>query len=119
MKSSTFWDTSLCSPLKVNRRFGGICHLHLHSQRISQTRNQHEVGSKETPRTLNGLHGVMSQKISLLNHRCENLKSYIFQTYFHMLICFKENKFGFLNYETFGRANLMGYIALRYSIAVY
>jgi hypothetical protein len=30
MKSSIFWDITLCSPLKVSRRFGGICHLRLH-----------------------------------------------------------------------------------------
>jgi hypothetical protein len=28
MKSSTFLDITPCSPLKVNRRFGGICYLH-------------------------------------------------------------------------------------------
>jgi hypothetical protein len=27
-KSSVFWDMTLCSPLKVNRRFGETCHLH-------------------------------------------------------------------------------------------
>jgi hypothetical protein len=40
--SSIFWDTNLCSPLKVNRRFGGTCRLHLQCQRISQARNQLE-----------------------------------------------------------------------------
>jgi hypothetical protein len=29
MKSSVFWDITRCSPLKVNVRFGGTCHLHL------------------------------------------------------------------------------------------
>jgi hypothetical protein len=28
MKSSIFWDITPCSLLKVNRRFGGIYHLH-------------------------------------------------------------------------------------------
>jgi hypothetical protein len=42
MKSTIFWDIMPCSPLKVNRRFGGIYHLHLQDQRISRARNQHE-----------------------------------------------------------------------------
>jgi hypothetical protein len=29
MKSTIFWDITPCSPLKVNRRFGGTCRLHL------------------------------------------------------------------------------------------
>jgi hypothetical protein len=28
MKSTIFWDITPCSPLKVNRRFGGIHRLH-------------------------------------------------------------------------------------------
>jgi hypothetical protein len=50
------------SPLKINRRFGGT--------RISQARNQHEVDRRlrkhAPPKRLlavNGLHGVISQKI--------------------------------------------------------
>jgi hypothetical protein len=40
MKSSVFWDITQCSPLKVHRRFGGTCHLHLQGQIISQARYQ-------------------------------------------------------------------------------
>jgi hypothetical protein len=29
MKKSAFWDITLCSPLKVNGRFGGTVRLHL------------------------------------------------------------------------------------------
>jgi hypothetical protein len=29
MKNSVFWDVTLCSPLKVNQRFGGIYRLYL------------------------------------------------------------------------------------------
>jgi hypothetical protein len=29
MKSSIFWDITSCSPVKVNRRFGGTYRLHL------------------------------------------------------------------------------------------
>jgi hypothetical protein len=36
MKSSIFWDITLCIPLKFNTRFGGICLLHLQDRRISQ-----------------------------------------------------------------------------------
>jgi hypothetical protein len=30
MKGTIFWDITPCSPLKVNRRFGGTYLLHLH-----------------------------------------------------------------------------------------
>jgi hypothetical protein len=46
-KSSIFWDITSCSPLKVNRRFGKSCRLHLQGRRIRQARNQREAGSKE------------------------------------------------------------------------
>jgi hypothetical protein len=36
-----------CSQLKVNRRFGGTCRLHVQSLRISQARSQDGVGSKQ------------------------------------------------------------------------
>jgi hypothetical protein len=42
MESSILWDIKPCSPLKVHRRFGGMCHLHFHGHRISQARNQRE-----------------------------------------------------------------------------
>jgi hypothetical protein len=38
MKSTIFWDITPCSPLKVNRRFGGTHRLHLQSRRISRAR---------------------------------------------------------------------------------
>jgi hypothetical protein len=31
MSSYIFWNTSPCSPLKINRRFGGTCRPHLQS----------------------------------------------------------------------------------------
>jgi hypothetical protein len=40
----TFWDITPCSLLKVNRRFGGTCHLHFHGGKTSQSRNQREIG---------------------------------------------------------------------------
>jgi hypothetical protein len=48
MKSIIFWDISPCSPLSVNRRFGGTYRLHL---RLA----------------LNRLHGVISQKMIIFN----------------------------------------------------
>jgi hypothetical protein len=27
MKNSAFWDITLCSLLKINRRYGGMCHF--------------------------------------------------------------------------------------------
>jgi hypothetical protein len=35
-----FWYITSCGRLKVNRRFGGTCHLHLQGWRISLARNQ-------------------------------------------------------------------------------
>jgi hypothetical protein len=34
MKSTIFWDIARCSPLSVNRSFGGTYHLHLQGQKI-------------------------------------------------------------------------------------
>jgi hypothetical protein len=33
-----------CSPIKVNRRFGGIYRLHLQDWRVRKSRNKHEAG---------------------------------------------------------------------------
>jgi hypothetical protein len=42
INNSIFWDTKLCSPLKVKRHFGGTCRLHLHTW-TSQARNQNSA----------------------------------------------------------------------------
>jgi hypothetical protein len=42
MKGSTFWDITLCSLLKVNRRFGGTCHFYFLGGSI-QSGNEHEA----------------------------------------------------------------------------
>jgi hypothetical protein len=47
MKGSAFWDITLCSPLKTNRRIGGTCCLQLLDRGVSQSRNQHETGSNQ------------------------------------------------------------------------
>jgi hypothetical protein len=44
MKSSVFWDVTMCNPSKVNLYFGRTCRLHFQRQRISQIRNSHEAG---------------------------------------------------------------------------
>jgi hypothetical protein len=48
MKYSVFWDTMACSPVKVNRRFGGACCLHPQGWRLNEARHQHEAGSKQS-----------------------------------------------------------------------
>jgi hypothetical protein len=48
MKSSGLFDITPSGTLLVNRRFEGTYHLHLQGRRISQARNQHEAGSKQS-----------------------------------------------------------------------
>jgi hypothetical protein len=47
MKNSILWDIMPCSPLKVNRRFGGTYYLHFHGRKGNQVINQYEVGGKQ------------------------------------------------------------------------
>jgi hypothetical protein len=84
--TTVVWYITLCSPLKVNRRFGGTYRLHLHGLRISRARKQRSVcnlsrsflawlilgpwrlwryANPKRRLTFNGLHGVMSQEIVL------------------------------------------------------
>jgi hypothetical protein len=42
IKSIIFWSITPCSPLKVNRHFGGTYRLHLQGRRIRQARYQRE-----------------------------------------------------------------------------
>lgn len=46
LQSSVFYYVMPCSPLKINQLFRRMCCLHLQCQKISQTRKQHEAGSK-------------------------------------------------------------------------
>jgi hypothetical protein len=98
MKSTIFWDITPCSPLKVNRRFGGMYRLHLQGRRISRGRNQHallvtcfhadfllslffdpEDGGDMFPWNVGWLSTDYMANIpeddTLHNHCCENLKS--------------------------------------------
>jgi hypothetical protein len=45
MKTPIVWNITPCSPLKANRRFGEICHLHI---KINKARNKHAAGSKQS-----------------------------------------------------------------------
>jgi hypothetical protein len=102
-KSTIFWDITPGSPLKVDWRFGGTCHLHLQGE-ISQATNKcdnRESASKlylalliqiqrwhvppKHQLTFNGLPSVISQKIvTLHNQCCENLISYKVCLFFDM-----------------------------------
>jgi hypothetical protein len=78
---SIFWDITPCGPLKVNRRFGGICRLHLQGRRISQAKTSVKQVARRAlilvpwrwkrnvplkcRLTFNGLHGVITQKIEI------------------------------------------------------
>jgi hypothetical protein len=104
MKSIIFWDMTPCSPLSFNRRFGGTYCLHLQGRRwhsacqllarwfaepISSTLKKEAICSSETSvETQRTTRRHISEGDTLHNHRCENLKSYIFilcfDTKFHM-----------------------------------
>jgi hypothetical protein len=60
LKSINFWDITPCSPLSVNRRFGGTFRLHIQGRRNKFSK---KPASKQVA-------------CHLHNHRCENLKSY-------------------------------------------
>jgi hypothetical protein len=90
LKSSIFWDITLCSPLEVVRRFGEICHLSIQSRRMSRARNQREIrwqakkqedggdSSSETSIVFQRtIRRYIPEDRTLHNHRCENLKSSI------------------------------------------
>jgi hypothetical protein len=87
--SSIFWDLTPCSPLKVNRRFGGTFRFHVQGRRISQVRNQREAGSKHSSALKKKICSsetsvdfqqttrfYISDDRTLHNHRRENLKFY-------------------------------------------
>jgi hypothetical protein len=48
MKSFVFWDLMTYNPLKVNQHFGRTCLFHRQGPRITQARNEHEAGSKQS-----------------------------------------------------------------------
>jgi hypothetical protein len=76
-KSPIVRDIMPCSPLKVNRRLGGTCRLHLQGWSICQARNQHEAGSKRWLSTLvdfqQNSRCYIPEDRTLHNHSCENV----------------------------------------------
>jgi hypothetical protein len=92
LKSTIFWYITPCSPFRVNRRFVGTYHLHLHGRKINKQQTSVKAGSKQSPGYLK-MEAICSTETSvdiqrttrryipedstLYNHRCENLKSYI------------------------------------------
>jgi hypothetical protein len=74
---SIFWDMTPCSPLSFNRRFGGAYRLHVQGKKNSKPASKlvcwtyyfdPEDGGDVPPKLrlkLNGLHGVISQKMIL------------------------------------------------------
>jgi hypothetical protein len=54
MNSSILWNMTVRSPLRIDRRFGGTCRLHLQGRRISQERNQ--VASRALSKDYTVLH---------------------------------------------------------------
>jgi hypothetical protein len=104
LKRSIFWDITPCSLLKVGRRFGGTCGLHLHDRRTNRARNEREaslfttcftlVSCLDYSSTLNN-DATCTSEMSVDfqwttwpyiredrtpgNHRCKNLKSHICQ----------------------------------------
>jgi hypothetical protein len=99
LKSIIFWDVTPCSLLRCNRRFGGTYRIFClppayllvllkfffdpedgGDMFLSET----SVASQQTTR----LH--IPEDDTLHNHRCENLKSYIQQSYFYLIFTLLE-----------------------------
>jgi hypothetical protein len=90
-----FWDITPCNPLKVNRQFGGTCHLRLQGRRINQLwallatclilvsclaysstlKMEATCSSEKSIWLQRTTWHYIPQDRSLHNHRCENLKS--------------------------------------------
>jgi hypothetical protein len=95
LKSSNFWDITLCSPMKVNRRFRGICLFHLPDRSISQSRNWCESRWQVEQ-------CYVSEDRTLHNYLCENFTSCIQEVSFcskHGGNSFIRNKFSFAKYQ--------------------
>jgi hypothetical protein len=48
LNNAVFWDITLCSPLKVNGRFGRTYHLDLQARRIGQETDKHEASIRQS-----------------------------------------------------------------------
>jgi hypothetical protein len=82
VKSSIFWDITPCSPLKINRRFGGTCHLHLCFPLLLRWFLARLIlrpwrwRQRVPPKRLTTLHYIPKHKY-LHNHCYEKFKSYL------------------------------------------
>jgi hypothetical protein len=72
LKSIFIWDMTRCSALSGTGRFGGTYRLHLQGCRIVSEAASKQVATQRTTRR------HIPEEDTLQNHRCENLKSYIF-----------------------------------------
>jgi hypothetical protein len=65
---------TLCSPVKVNRRFEGTYRLHLQSRRVNHARNLYETGSKHMiySSTLK-MHVIFFQNVGSVSPNCPAL----------------------------------------------
>jgi hypothetical protein len=48
MKSSIFWDITLCSPFKGTRRFGGTCRLIFMVEEYAEQETSVKAGGKQS-----------------------------------------------------------------------
>jgi hypothetical protein len=82
MKSINLWDITPCSPLSINRRFGGAppCHLlacRFLAEIIPSTLKMEAICSSETSvDTKRTTWRYIPEVDTLHNHRSKNLKSY-------------------------------------------
>jgi hypothetical protein len=72
IKSINFWDIMPCSPMSVNRRFGGTYRLHLQGRKNKRQETSKQAG--DTPWTT---WRYIPEVDILHNHCCGNLKSYM------------------------------------------
>jgi hypothetical protein len=63
MNIPVFWDITPCRPLKINWRFGGTCRLYKQGQRISEARNWHKAGNKQSSVNVQGATWLYSPEV--------------------------------------------------------
>jgi hypothetical protein len=90
--TNEYLNMKLCNPMRVDRCFCRTCRLHLHSRRVSQARNQREVGLflglffdpekwgdfflRNNCCLSTDYAALCPRRWNSRNHRCENLRSY-------------------------------------------
>jgi hypothetical protein len=65
MESSIFWNVTPCRPLKISRRFGGICRPQQETRMRQEARRRWRRYVPKRPLVFNGLHSVISPKTGL------------------------------------------------------